>query len=148
MGRWQSSPSTSHKETFVTEHSTPAALARAFTEAWASHDLDTAAGYLADDVTFQGPVAGQLTGKQAYMAGLTPFARNTTGLNILAAFGDDSQALIMYEAATATSGTLTCAELLTFRDGKIVADRLTFDTFPVRGSAGAGQPPTPSTPAQ
>lgn len=132
----------------MTEQSTPAALARSFTQAWASHDLDTAAGYLADDVTFQGPVAGKLTGKQAYMVGLTPFANSVTGLNILAAFGDDAQAVIMYEAATAHAGTLTCAELLTFRDGKIVADRLTFDTFPVRGGAVAGQPPSPPAPAQ
>ena len=137
------------KETIVNEHSTPTALARAFTQTWASHDLDTAAGDLADGVTSQGPVAGQLTGKQAYMAGLTPLARNTTGVNILAAFGDDSQALIMYEAGTATSGTLTCAELLTFRDGTIVADRLTFDTFPVRGGAAAGQPPpAPQAPTE
>ena len=47
---------------------------------------------------------------------------------MLAAFGDGSQALIRYGVTTAPFGTLTCVELLTFRDGNIVTDRLAFDT--------------------
>jgi hypothetical protein len=38
----------------------------------------------------------------------------------------------MYDVTTAPFGTLTCAELLTFRDSKIVTDLLTFDTYPMR----------------
>lgn len=129
----------------MTAASTPAAIARAFTEAWTSHDMDTAAGYLAEDVVFDGPV-NHSAGKQAYMEGLNTFARAVTGANIIAAFGDDTQALIMYDVTTGPFGTLTCAELLTFRDGKIATDRLTFDTFPIRGGAAAGQPPSASAP--
>jgi hypothetical protein len=40
----------------MTEHPTPLAVAIAFTEAWTSHDLTTAAGYLAEDVVFDGPM--------------------------------------------------------------------------------------------
>ncbi len=122
-----------------TTHSTLAVLAREFTEAWARHDIETAATYLDDDVTFEGPTSHS-QGKAAYIEGLRAFAPAVTGLKILAAFGEDAQALIMYELTTESFGTLTAAELLTFTAGKIQADRLTFDTYGVR-QATVGQPP-------
>jgi SnoaL-like domain len=120
----------------------PVELALAFTEAWTGHDLTTAAGYLSDDVVFDGPM-NHTAGADAYVEGLAAFARAVTGMRVVAALGDDHQALIMYEVDTAPFGTLTCAEHLTIRDGKIHADRLTFDTAAVR-KAGAGQDPLPS----
>lgn len=141
-----SSPNTN---TNSNSNSTPAAISRAFTEAWVSHDMDTVAGYVTDDVTFDGPV-GHSVGRQAYVEGLSKFAQLVTGVKILAAFGDDTQALIMYELATPAFGALTCAELHTYRDGKIATDLFTYDTFPVRGgpaaAAAAAQTP-PSSPA-
>lgn len=122
---------------------TPAVMARAYTAAWTRHDMDTAASYLADDVTFDSPTSHS-DGKEAYMQGLSTFARVVTGVTILAAFGDETQALIMYDLATVPFGSMTSAELLTFREGKIVADVLTFDTFPMRGGAAASQPPAPT----
>jgi hypothetical protein len=118
-------------------------LARVFTSAWTSHGLDTAAAYLADDVIFDGPI-NHTIGKTAYVQGLAAFARTVTGASIVATFGDDSRALIMYDVSV-PFGILTCAELFTFRDGKIQADRLTFDTFnvrqtPVNPIVGSGQP--------
>jgi hypothetical protein len=86
--------------------------------------MDAAAGYLADDVVFDGP-ASHSTGKPAYLAGLSAFAQSVTGMTMLAALGDDTQALIMYEMTT-PDGTLICAEHHTFRDGKLQTDRLTF----------------------
>jgi hypothetical protein len=104
---------------------TPVALARSFTQAWTSHDMETAGGYLAPDVVFDGP-AGHSVGADAYLKGLQPFASTVSGMNLLAALGDDTQALIMYEVTT-PAGTLTCAEHLTFTaGGKIQTDRLTF----------------------
>lgn len=123
--------------------STPVALARAFIEAWTSHDMDAAAGYLTDDVTFDSPT-NHSDGKEAYMQGLSTFARVVTGVKMLAAFGDDTQALVMYDLATAPFGSMISADLLTFRDGRIAADVLTFDTFPMRRGAAAGQPSSPS----
>ena len=123
----------------------PREVALAFTNAWTSHDLDTAAGYLADDVEFDGPMAGHTTGKQAYMEGLAAFARTVTGGQILAAFGDDAQALIMCDLTTAPFGVLRTAELLSVRDGQIHDDKLTFDTYRLR-QAEAGQAAPSSTP--
>ncbi|MDQ3931195.1 MAG: nuclear transport factor 2 family protein, partial [Chloroflexota bacterium] len=112
-------------------HRTPLDIAVAFTQAWTGHDMETASHYLAEEVTFQGPLQHS-TGIQEYLSGLAAFARAVTGMRVLAALGDDHQALIMYEVSTAPFGTLTCAEHLTIRNGKIVADRLTFDTYAVR----------------
>ena len=114
--------------------SSTAEIARAFTQAWTSGDMETAAGYLADDVTFDGPI-NHSSGKQEYIAGLSAFARRASDLNILAALGDDDQAIIMYELTTGPLRAIY-AERLTIRDGKIQTDRLVFDSYPMR----AGQP--------
>jgi limonene-1,2-epoxide hydrolase len=120
----------------MSEEST-AAIARAFTAAWTSGDFDAAARYAADDVVFDGPM-GNTDGKAAYIEGLKGLSRfvGLTGANILAAFGDDTQALIMYELITSNFDNLLCAKLLTLRDGKIVRDRLTFDSYKVRQAPG------------
>lgn len=121
----------------MTEHSnpalTPAAIARAFTEAWTGQDMAAAAGYVADDVVFDGPL-GHVEGKNAYIESLKGLTRamDVTGARIIAAFGDDNQALIMYELMTGQFGSLTCAKLFAVRDGKIQSDRLTFDSYEVR----------------
>lgn len=80
------------------------ALARAHLEAWTNHDLAQARGNLADDVEFFSP-AGRLAGVDEYMdapRGLRQFAMQVVpgSLRILAATGDDRNALIMYEVDT------------------------------------------------
>jgi hypothetical protein len=79
-------------------------------------------------VVFDGP-GGHSVGARAYLEGLTPSAQRTTGMRIIAALDDEDQALIMHEVTIGPSVTVTCAEHLTIRDGKIQADRLTFDTL-------------------
>ncbi|HEX6818692.1 MAG TPA: nuclear transport factor 2 family protein [Ktedonobacterales bacterium] len=109
----------------MTEQSTSTATARAFTEAWTSHDMRTAASYLAEDVVFDGP-ANRSQGVAANLEGLNTFAQAVTGLRILAVHGNDDQALIMYEVTMGPRGVVRGAELLTFRDGKIAEDKLVF----------------------
>lgn len=111
--------------------STPVDVAVAFTEAWTRHDFDTAARYLADDVTFDGPL-GQARGRADYLAGLRGLAESVTGVRIVAAFGDEKQALIMYELLTEPYGPLLCAKQLVVTDRRIDADRLTFDSHLIR----------------
>ncbi len=113
------------------------AIARAFTEAWTSGDMVTAAQYVAENVVFDGPL-GHVKGKATYMESLMGLVQSLgiTGARILAAFGDDTQAMLMYELETGRFGALTCAKLLTIRDGTIQTDRLTFDSYPVRKAQG------------
>ncbi|HEY7974602.1 MAG TPA: nuclear transport factor 2 family protein [Ktedonobacterales bacterium] len=114
----------------MSERLDTAAIARAFTEAWSSHDMETAAGYLAEDVTFDGPI-NHSSGRQAYIEGLSAFAQRVSHLKIIAALGDDTQAMIVYELTTGPL-TATYAERLTFSDGKIQTDQLIFDSYPMR----------------
>lgn len=122
--------------------STPAALARDFTTAWTGHDMATAATYAADDATFDSPIF-HLVGKRAYLDALEAFARTVTDARILAAFGDESQALIMYEAVVG-GRILTCNELLTFRDGKVVTHVGTAGVLKVRQAASETPLPAPT----
>lgn len=119
----------------MTEEAAPVTVARAFTEAWTRGDMDMAAGYVAGNVIFDGPL-GHVEGKTAYIESLKGLVRNLaiTGVRVVAAFGDATQALIMYELLTDRFGALTCAKLLTVRNGEILSDRLTFDSYPVRKS--------------
>lgn len=80
------------------------ALARAHLEAWTNHDLATVRGNLADGVQFYSPAAN-LMGIDEYMdapRGLTQFAKQVVpgSLRIIAAMGDERNALIMYEVST------------------------------------------------
>lgn len=79
-------------------------LARGHLEAWTNHDFDTARANLAADVQFFSPAAN-LVGIDEYMngaRGLAQFAKQVVpgSLRIIAAMGDERNALIMYEVAT------------------------------------------------
>lgn len=117
----------------MTEQAAPVSIARTFTEAWTSGNMDATASFVAEDVVFDGPL-GHVDGKEAYMEGLKGLVRmlGVTGVQVIAAYGGDSEALIMYNLLTERFGSLTCAKLLTMQDGKIRRDRLTFDSHRIR----------------
>lgn len=93
--------------------------------------MTTATGHVAEDVSFEGPMA-QATGAEAVVDAISGFSELVTELKILAATGDDQQAVVMYEMVTEAFGTLRAAEHLIVRDGKIQASKLVFDTHEVR----------------
>jgi hypothetical protein len=81
------------------------ALARGHLEAWTNQDFETVRGNLAEDVQFFSPAAN-LSGIGEYVdapRGLTQFARQVVpgSLRVIAALGDERNALIMYEVSTA-----------------------------------------------
>jgi SnoaL-like protein len=80
------------------------ALARSHLEAWTNQDFETVRDNLAKDVQFYSPAAN-LVGIDEYMdapRGLTQFARQVVpgSLRVIAATGDERNALIMYEVST------------------------------------------------
>jgi hypothetical protein len=109
------------------------ALARAHLEAWSHHDLDTARGNLAADVQFYSP-AGNMVGIDEYMdgpLGLTQFARQVVpgSLRVIAAIGDERNALIMYQVDTEGGpiGSKTFPSAQTWlldEEGKIQVERI------------------------
>lgn len=121
------------EQSSVSPVASPVAVARAFSEAWTRGDMETAVRYVGQDVVFDGPM-GHVEGKATYIESLVGLRRalDVTGARIVAVYGDDTQALIMYELLTSRFGALLCAKLLDVRDGTIHSDRLTFDSYSVR----------------
>lgn len=113
--------------------------ALAYYRAWTSHDLDAAMSYIADDVVCDAP-AGRLEGAEAYRGFMAPFVQVLTGSTLIAAFGDEQTALIMYDTQTVPVPSAPGAECVTVQDGKITQSRFLFDRLPfeaARRSAGA-----------
>ena len=103
--------------------------ALAYYQAWTSHDLDKAMSYIADDIICDAP-AGRLEGAEAYRAFMGPFARIVTRSEMIAAFGDEETALIMYDTETVPVKSAPGAECVTVKDGKITYSRFVFDRAP------------------
>jgi ketosteroid isomerase-like protein len=103
--------------------------ALAYHQAWTSHDLDKAMNYIAEDIVCDAP-AGRLEGAQAYRGFMSPFVQILTGATMIAAFGDDQTALVMYDTQTVPVKSAPAAECVTVKDGKITYSRFVFDRAP------------------
>jgi hypothetical protein len=112
----------------MTDASTPPALvtALAYHQAWTSHDLDQAMTYIADDITCDAP-GGQISGAQQYKGFLGGFMTQLTGAQNIAAFGDDTTAVLFYYPHTASVSDAPAAECFTVTGGKITRSVLVFD---------------------
>jgi len=114
----------------MTEATNPALdVALAYFHAWTGHDLDKAMEYVADDIVCDAP-AGRLEGAAAYRGFMGPFIQMLTGSELLAAFGDDEKAIVVYNTETVPVKSAPAAECVTVRDGKITYSRFIFDRAP------------------
>ena len=114
----------------MTENSSAALeTALAYHRAWTSHDFERAMTYIAADIVCQAP-AGRLDGSEAFRGFMGPFVQILTSANLIAAFGDDETAVLMYDADTVPVMDAPGAECLTVRDGKISHLRIVFDRLP------------------
>lgn len=105
-------------------------VALAYHRAWTGGDLDVAMALVADDVVCDAP-AGRIDGVRAYREFLTPFAqRFLIRTEMIAAFGDENTAMLMYDAETVPARSAPAAECLSVRDEKIVYNRFVFDRTP------------------
>lgn len=103
--------------------------ALAYRRAWTGHDFDHAMTYIADDIVCEAP-AGRLQGAQAFRGFMEPFTQILTGSHLIAAFGDDTTALLMYDTKTLPVESAPGAECLTVADGTITHIRIIFDRAP------------------
>jgi limonene-1,2-epoxide hydrolase len=110
---------------------TSAALdtALAYHRAWTSHDFDQAMTYIAENILCQAP-AGLIDGAEAFRAFMEPFSQILTASKLLAAFGDETTAVLMYDADTVPVQEAPGAECLTVTAGKITHMRIIFDRLP------------------
>jgi ketosteroid isomerase-like protein len=118
------------KEIRMTESTSRALeVALAYFHAWTDHDLDKAMEYVADDMVCDAP-AGRLEGAAAYRGFMGPFVQILTGSQIIAAFGNDEQAVVVYDTQTVPVKTAPAAECVTVTNGKITYSRFIFDRAP------------------
>jgi len=103
--------------------------ALAYYHAWTSHDLGLAMSYIADGIVCDAP-AGRLEGADAYRGFMGPFVQILTGAKLIAAFGDDTTAVIIYDTETVPVTSAPAAECVTVIDGKITHNRFIFDRAP------------------
>jgi ketosteroid isomerase-like protein len=103
--------------------------ALAYFEAWTSHDLDKAMEYIAADVVCDAP-AGRLEGRAAYLGFMRPFVQILKGSKLIAAFGDEKTAVVVYDTQTVPVASAPAAECVTVADGTITYSRFIFDRAP------------------
>ena len=108
---------------------TALATALAYHQAWTNHDFDHAMTYIAEDIVCHAP-AGRLEGAEAFRAFMGPFVQSLKAAELLSSYGDDTNALLMYDTETIPVPSAPGAELLTVRDGKITEMRIVFDRLP------------------
>ena len=114
----------------MTEQPSPALqVALAYHQAWTSDDLDGAMRYIAEDIVCDAP-AGRIQGAEAYRAFMAPFVQILTGSRMIAAFGDEDTALVMYDTRTVPVERAPGAECVTVKDGKIIHSWFVFDRAP------------------
>jgi hypothetical protein len=92
--------------------------------------------YIADDIVCDAP-AGRLEGAAAYRGFMAPFVQILTGSTLLAAFGDDETAVIVYDTETVPVKSAPAAECVTVTDGKISYSRFIFDRAPFMAARAA-----------
>ena len=115
--------------------------ALAYYRAWTGKDFEAAMTYVAEDIVCQAP-AGRLEGAEAFRGFMGPFAAILTGSTLIAAFGDDERAVLMYDTDTVPVKDAPGAECLTVTDGKITHMRIIFDRLPFEAArqAAPGHP--------
>jgi hypothetical protein len=104
-------------------------VAVAYHRAWTAHDFETAMTYIADDIVCDAP-AGRLEGAEAFRGFMGPFVGILTGSHLVAAFGDDETAVVVYDTDTLPVKNAPGAECVTVRGGKITHMRIIFDRLP------------------
>ena len=104
-------------------------VALAYYEAWTNKDLDRAMGYIAEDIVCQAP-PGRIEGAEAYRAFMAPFVSILVRAELIAAYGDQERAVVMYDTATGPVESAPGAECVTVVDGKITHSWFVFDRAP------------------
>ncbi len=103
--------------------------ALAYHQAWTGKDLDRAMSFIAEDIICDAP-AGRIEGAGAYRAFLEPFVQILLSTKMIAAFGDEKTALVMYDTETVPVKDAPGAECVTVVNGRITYSRFLFDRVP------------------
>jgi hypothetical protein len=101
----------------------------AYYEAWTGKDFERAMTYVDDDIVCDAP-AGRIEGAAAFRSFMEPFSQILTRHELIAAFGDERTALLMYDTDTVPVPHAPGAECHTVDDGRITHVTIIFDRQP------------------
>jgi SnoaL-like domain len=93
---------------------TPAEIAVALIDAFASKDTEAAVALVADDIVFESPQV-RLSGAKAVVEAIGQFAQVVTGVSNVNVVGDEERAMIMYDMETELFGTLKTVDHIVVR---------------------------------
>jgi ketosteroid isomerase-like protein len=110
--------------------------ALAYFEAWTNHDLDRAMTYIADDIVCDAP-PGRIEGAEAYRGFMAPFVEILKNASLIASFGDDTTAVLVYDTESVPVASAPAAECVTVTNGKITYSRFIFDRAPFAAAEAA-----------
>jgi limonene-1,2-epoxide hydrolase len=113
----------------MTAKSTPLETVLAYYKAWTGDAFDDAMTYVAEDVVCETPL-GRFEGAAAFRAFLEPFAQRLIDSSLIAAYGDEDAAMMLYDTTTPFVANGTAAEHMTVQDGRITRIKLVFDQLP------------------
>ncbi|MBP6952303.1 MAG: nuclear transport factor 2 family protein [Alphaproteobacteria bacterium] len=106
------------------------AIAKAFYTAFGEKNVEVMEKYLHPDVQLITPHAN-LQGKEAYLEAAKNFTAFFNTLTLRAKFGEEDQALVVYDLACPVPvGKVSGAALMTFQGGLIIRNELFHDTSP------------------
>jgi SnoaL-like domain len=100
--------------------------ALAYFDAWSRKDIEATMSHVASDIVCDAPT-GRIEGALAFREFWAGFMKILGGAKLIAAFGGETTALIMYDTETLPVKSAPGAECLTVKDGKITACRIVFD---------------------
>jgi hypothetical protein len=119
-------------------HSPALQTALAYYDAWRSRDHSTAMNVVADTVVADTPF-GRLEGGAALHQSETEFANILTGATLIASFGDEDTALLLYNTHTLPVPSVLSAKYLVVEDGKMTAIKGLFDRSVFEEAQGASE---------
>lgn len=101
-----------------------------------SFDAARVRGILAEDLDFEGPIAGKRQGAAGFVGGLTRFVEGLQGpIGILQQVDSEHQGAALYDAAL-PGGTMRFAEFFQVDRGRIQAIKLVYDASQYRALGG------------
>lgn len=115
------------------------AVSRAYHEAWTTKTFDDAVAFVDPAIVCDAP-AGRLEGLDAFRAFMEPFTKILTRSELVAAFGDDARAVLVYDTDTIPVRDAPGAEYHEVRDGRISYLRIIFDRLPFEEARRASAP--------
>lgn len=108
------------------ENLTPAELSAIYFQAWRARDAATLRQIMADDCTFEGPLA-TLANAEDCVAGLIGMAEIITDIVVGTRLGDDSDVITWFDLHTRVAPPSATANWTHVEHGRITAIKVAFD---------------------